>query len=69
MKSPALNIICQTFFFSLPQLERLQSENAAEWGRRERLETEKQDVDRENRQVGGGRRKLRNCARLLSVPL
>lgn len=33
------------------QLERLQSENAEEWGRRERLQTEKQNVERENRKL------------------
>eukprot|EP00095_Tigriopus_kingsejongensis_P007652 maker-scaffold116_size340332-snap-gene-0.28 protein:Tk07652 transcript:maker-scaffold116_size340332-snap-gene-0.28-mRNA-1 annotation:"coiled-coil domain-containing protein 102a" len=33
------------------QLERLQSENAEEWGRRERLQTEKQNVERENRKM------------------
>lgn len=33
------------------QLERLQSENAEEWGRRERSETEVQIVERENRKL------------------
>ena len=33
------------------ELERLQSENAEEWGRRERLETEKTIVERENRKL------------------
>ncbi|TRY72433.1 hypothetical protein TCAL_08143 [Tigriopus californicus] len=33
------------------ELERLQSENAEEWGRRERLQTEKQNVERENRKL------------------
>jgi len=34
---------------SLFQLERLQAENAAEWGKRERLETEKLNLERENK--------------------
>ena len=33
----------------LQQLERLQAENAQEWGRRERLETEKLALERENK--------------------
>ncbi|GIY43953.1 hypothetical protein CDAR_422871 [Caerostris darwini] len=33
------------------ELERLQSENAAEWGRRERLETEKLALERENKKL------------------
>ncbi|KAK7492233.1 hypothetical protein BaRGS_00016530 [Batillaria attramentaria] len=33
------------------ELERLQAENAAEWGKRERLETEKQSLERENRKL------------------
>ncbi|XP_012255638.1 coiled-coil domain-containing protein 102A isoform X2 [Athalia rosae] len=33
------------------ELERLQAENAAEWGKRERLETEKISLDRENKQL------------------
>uniref|UniRef100_A0A0A9VSE3 Coiled-coil domain-containing protein 102A n=1 Tax=Lygus hesperus TaxID=30085 RepID=A0A0A9VSE3_LYGHE len=33
------------------QLERLQAENAAEWGKRERLETEKLALERENKKV------------------
>ena len=33
------------------QLERLQAENAAEWGKRERLETEKISLERENKQL------------------
>jgi coiled-coil domain-containing protein 102A len=32
-------------------MERLQAENAAEWGRRERLETEKLGLERENKKV------------------
>lgn len=31
------------------QLERLQAENTAEWGKRERLETEKLGLERENK--------------------
>lgn len=33
------------------QLERLQAENAAEWGKRERLETEKLALERENKKL------------------
>ncbi|XP_025116090.1 coiled-coil domain-containing protein 102A-like isoform X2 [Pomacea canaliculata] len=33
------------------ELERLQAENAAEWGKRERLESEKQSLERENRKL------------------
>lgn len=32
-------------------MERLQAENAAEWGRRERLETEKLGLERENKKL------------------
>lgn len=35
----------------LSQMERLQAENAAEWGRRERLETEKLNLERENKKL------------------
>ncbi len=33
------------------QLERLQVENASEWGKRERLETEKLSLERENKKL------------------
>lgn len=33
------------------ELERLQAENAAEWGRRERVETERQALERENKKL------------------
>lgn len=42
------------------QLERLQAENAAEWGKRERIETEKLALERDNK-------KLRNEVRDLQV--
>lgn len=32
-------------------MERLQAENAAEWGKRERLETEKLALERENKKL------------------
>lgn len=32
-------------------MERLQAENASEWGRRERLETEKLGLERENKKL------------------
>lgn len=37
--------------FGCVQMERLQVENAAEWGRRERLETEKLALERENKKL------------------
>lgn len=33
------------------ELERLQAENAAEWGKRERLETEKLSLERDNKKL------------------
>lgn len=42
------NKILFTFVF---KLEKLQVENAAEWGKRERLETEKISLERENKQL------------------
>nr|XP_009942912.1 PREDICTED: coiled-coil domain-containing protein 102B [Opisthocomus hoazin] len=41
----------QTKLKSLKQLERLQSENTSEWGKRERLEAEKQCLEEENRRL------------------
>ncbi|NWW20772.1 C102B protein, partial [Falcunculus frontatus] len=41
----------QTKLESLKQLERMQCENAAEWGKRERLEAEKQSLEEETRQL------------------
>lgn len=41
----------QIFCFVYVQMERLQVENAAEWGRRERLETEKLALERENKKL------------------
>lgn len=35
----------------LLQLERLQAENASEWGKRERLETEKLGMERDNKKL------------------
>jgi hypothetical protein len=49
------------------QLERLQSENAEEWGRRERLETEKQNCDRENRKLRQQLDEVRERARRLGA--
>lgn len=34
-------------------MERLQAENAAEWGKRERLETEKLNLERDNKKLRG----------------
>ena len=36
---------------SIPQLERLQKENADEWGKRERIETERFTLERENKKL------------------
>lgn len=33
------------------QLERLQAENAAEWGKRERMETDKLALERDNKKL------------------
>ncbi|KAK2513304.1 Ccdc102b [Columba guinea] len=41
----------QTKLESLKQLERLQFENTSEWGKRERLEAEKQNLEEENRRM------------------
>ncbi|NXT44019.1 C102B protein, partial [Pelecanoides urinatrix] len=41
----------QTKLESLKQLERLQFENTSEWGKRERLEAEKQSLKEENRRL------------------
>ncbi|NWT09014.1 C102B protein, partial [Vireo altiloquus] len=41
----------QTKLESLKQLERMQCENAAEWGKRERLEAEKQRLEEETRKL------------------
>lgn len=38
-------------FSSWFQVERLQVENASEWGKRERLETEKLSLERENKKL------------------
>ncbi|KAK1798252.1 hypothetical protein P4O66_006650 [Electrophorus voltai] len=59
------------------EMERLQVENAAEWGRRERLETEKLVLERENKKLRGQMedleeqlaRKLRQAASALDTDL
>ena len=48
-------------------MERLQSENAEEWGRRERLETERQNLERENRKLRGQTEELRERNRKIST--
>lgn len=40
-----------SLLLSLWQLERLQTENAAEWGKRERLETDKLTLERDNKKL------------------
>lgn len=44
------------------QLERLQAENAAEWGRRERIETEKLALERDNKKMRNEIRDLQERA-------
>ena len=44
-------IIDISFFCIITQLERLQAENAMEWGKRERLETEKLALERDNKKL------------------
>lgn len=43
---------------NLLQLERLQAENAAEWGKRERIETEKLALERDNKKLRNENREL-----------
>lgn len=55
-KPPAQSVLCPLPVDPSPcpallQMERLQAENAAEWGRRERLETEKLGLERENKKL------------------
>lgn len=45
------NIFNGNLSFVILQLERLQVENATEWGKRERLETEKLSLERENKKL------------------
>lgn len=40
-----------TDHFTSIQLERLQAENASEWGKRERLETDKLALERDNKKL------------------
>lgn len=56
-------------FQSLLQLERLQAENAAEWGKRERLETEKLALERENKKLRGELRDMQEKAERKGRPL
>lgn len=50
-----VNVLCRNHFkcnvLSYLQLERLQAENAAEWGKRERLESEKLALERDNKKL------------------
>lgn len=54
-------------FFS--KLERLQAENAAEWGKRERLETEKLALERDNKKVRADIRDLQERAERRGRPI
>lgn len=51
------------------QLERLQTENAAEWGKRERLETEKLGLERENKKLRAELRDLQERLERKGRPL
>lgn len=51
------------------QLERLQAENAAEWGKRERLETEKLALERDNKKVRADIRDLQERAERRGRPI
>lgn len=47
------------------QLERLQAENAAEWGKRERLETDKLALERDNKKMRNEIRDLQVCIHMM----
>lgn len=49
------------------ELERLQTENAAEWGRRERVETERQALERENKKLRTALSDLQVCLYTLNI--
>ncbi|KAF5305260.1 hypothetical protein FQA39_LY09225 [Lamprigera yunnana] len=51
------------------ELERLQTENAAEWGKRERLETEKLSLERENKKLRGELRDMQERLERKGRPL
>lgn len=53
-----LNGFIKKKIFKSLQLERLQAENASEWGKRERLETEKLALERENKKLRSDLRDL-----------
>ena len=46
-----LKVGLQYYLTILPKIQRLQAENATEWARRERLETEKSTLERENKNL------------------
>ena len=48
------------------EIERLQAENAEEWGRRERVETEKQSVERQNKKLKSHNEDLKGRVERLS---
>jgi coiled-coil domain-containing protein 102A len=50
-------------------LERLQAENAAEWGKRERLETEKLGLERDNKKLRAEMRDLQERLERRGRPL
>lgn len=57
-----------TFYIYL-KLERLQTENAAEWGKRERLETEKLALERDNKKIRAEVRDLQERAERRGRPV
>ncbi|EEC07815.1 coiled-coil domain-containing protein 102A, putative, partial [Ixodes scapularis] len=50
------------------QLVQLQGENAAEWGRRERLETEKLTLERDNKNLRASLQELQECLQRKAQP-
>lgn len=50
-------------------MERLQAENAAEWGKRERLETEKLALERDNKKIRAEIRDLQERAERRGRPI
>lgn len=50
-------------------MERLQAENASEWGKRERLESEKLALERDNKKLRAELRDYHECSDRMGRPL
>lgn len=50
-------------------MERLQAENASEWGKRERLETEKLALERDNKKLRSEIRDYQECSDRIGRPI